>query len=299
MQYLLSYFALFFMLSSVSQASPPLEQILHEIPKFQAAVEGLKLDDGKNIMDVHVFNSHMKPHAAFFNRCNACLFSAEIFAPNQVLTEMIALRAANPELKLPDISKEVTKLRGYLVKLSLDGETGMQISDMLSAMWNYMRGPIHPDRRDEFIKLLYEKMLENTKQKGGCFPGYAGRLMQVNQFCILSQYTFIMREREMCLLLEGHNPETKVEDDVERAMALSLQDQSKKDKEEADFVKVLHLSQKGTNLDRLKEQSDLDKAILLSQTDSTDPGYQLALLLSQEDEQVEADRLLAEKLSKE
>ncbi|MBP6985645.1 MAG: hypothetical protein KBB83_03530 [Alphaproteobacteria bacterium] len=234
----LGFFMCFLWGHAVLQASSPgLEDFIHEFPKFESTVMGMKIDDGKNIMDVHVYNRVMKPHSAFFNKCNQALLHENTYNHKIVLAQMLELRVLHKDLDLPDISKEVAQLDAYLHNHNFDGETGMHVTAMLNALWNYLHGPIDEIQRKTFIKVLYDKMRENTQQKGGCFPGYAGRLMQLNHFCLSDLYSTIIRDKLQELGIIG-------DEDIELGTALSLSQ-----------------AQEET---RLKEQDDLSSAMLAS-----------------------------------
>lgn len=192
-----------FVLSSTAQAS--LEEIFGGIAGLNESIQATNIHN----MDVHHANSKIKPHAGFLNKCNSHFFKTN-YAPQMVLDQILLLRdkysdSTNLDDQLPDITKEVAQLRNYLnCGLDFDGETGMHVSHILSAIWNYINEPLEIERQKGNIYLLYMCFIDNTLYSGGCFSGYAGRLMFVNSGYVQQKLAFIPFLDEILKLRAQH-----------------------------------------------------------------------------------------------
>jgi hypothetical protein len=125
------------------------------------------------------------------------------FAP--YLIEMNTLMGLNPNLTLVDCMGRLRQLRNvlgpkaagmgeaelmilhdYLVKdKAVEPETGMHSLQLLSMLVDYLERC--PDRATD-VRIFFERLLENTKEKGGCYPGYVGRLVICNVIYILRHF---------------------------------------------------------------------------------------------------------------
>jgi hypothetical protein len=65
------------------------------------------------------------------------------------------------------------KIQGYFTHSVIDPETGADVSQLLSRVWDL----VNRNKEERLINFI-ESLAENIKTEGGCFPGVAGRLFR-------------------------------------------------------------------------------------------------------------------------
>lgn len=139
--------------------------------------------------DVHKFNAQIRPLAPLVKRFNQLLKLDRAVDANVILDNLKALRIAH-NLD-PACDAEIVRLKSYLAKkLDYDGETNMKITELLNAIWNYLTWNQYLQQAKNVgiavpLGELFFYLQQNTQEQGGCFPGYAGRLMLLNARFIL------------------------------------------------------------------------------------------------------------------
>jgi hypothetical protein len=141
--------------------------------------------------DVHIFNDQFKFFGPTLVECNKRLGLNEIRPYAEILDGFCNKRVEfdfkedlDGELK-GDFEAQIQGMREWLVKgRDFDDETGMTVTHMLSAIWNLV---LKSDKtnQEQILGEVYRCLRENKLEAGGCFPGYAGRLISINSGSLL------------------------------------------------------------------------------------------------------------------
>lgn len=171
-----------FLFSLNASASGPLEVLEPKLKEFSVVTStqiGLNLAG----QDVHLFNVKIKPYADLVNQCNELALLNCQHDPLHVIDFLSAMRLEHGFAE--EFETELAKIRAYLKSgLDYDNETNMRVSHMLSALRNFF-DVAHFQNPKAILSEIFFYLKQNTVEQGGCFPGYAGRLMLINGLFIL------------------------------------------------------------------------------------------------------------------
>jgi len=217
-------------LSTQMHASSPVEKLdgkINTLRTFFVQQADSISRSKQGYKDVHAFNAEIKPLAAILIECNSILCDAVNHQPTIVLDGLSQLRKSCGFADEYDL--EITNLRAYLTKGNdLDKETGMHVSHMLSAIWNYIQVAQDARHRYDMLGRVFFYLKQNTLESGGCFPGYAGRLMVVNGLLATQRHDILMKELHDARLISLLTPaqptehmEMSEEEQVRLAIAMS------------------------------------------------------------------------------
>lgn len=149
------------------------------LAKVQLFLE--KLTKNPQIYNVHNFNHDIFPYRDLLMQCNKAFGLTPKFAPEQSLQKLRVLRAHCLDKSAQTYAeKEIVKIGQYLHKkngMVAEKETGLCPTLLLSCCVDFMEKS--PDQiNDVFIFL--RALEENTRENGGCYPGYVGRMAAFN-----------------------------------------------------------------------------------------------------------------------
>lgn len=177
-------------LATPSQGSDFIDQndliSIQKLSAFTSSHQTINLLGGK---DVHQFNSHIKPLAPILKHFNHKLKMEPAVEPKEILTKLQEMRVAYQ--MDPSSDMEIVRLRGYLdQRLDYDKETDMHMTELLKGVWGYITWFQYlQEERNVDTRVLLDELFfylnQNSAEAGGCFPGYAGRLMLLNARLIL------------------------------------------------------------------------------------------------------------------
>ena len=140
---------------------------------------------GQALLDVHDFNKQFViPNKQPILDINNALKLNQALTAQQVIDSMRSWKLTQG---FPQFENAVATLLGHLTKAPLDAETGLNVPIMLSTCLSlcqqledtkYHLGENTPamTSKQYFMYIINE----NIAEKGGCFPGFAGRLFAAN-----------------------------------------------------------------------------------------------------------------------
>ena len=175
-----------FLISNIQASASDLESEVNTgMPTFRTFIVKQLFGNAKG-QNVHDFNRLLYKHRDFLRKCNKLYGLDKQGSWPDMLNGLSTARKA---YEFSDsFEHEIKNLRAYLKAGHNDeDETGVEAIEMLSAVWNYLESvPLH--LRHIPLSETFFYLQQNTKEAGGCFPGYVGRLMLVNSLFVIRSH---------------------------------------------------------------------------------------------------------------
>ncbi len=221
-----------------SSTSDELDQQINSLRTFFNEQNSETKKQLKGIKNIHVFNKERTSYSKALIFCNSELCSKEMHNSQTVLANLVALKNEHCPFSFhnsfPKFDEAINELSTQLkAGKDFDIETGMHVSHMLSSIWNYIRFIKDKESLACLLPKLFYYIDENITMQGGCFEGFAGRLMISNVMFAIDRYDTIMKEmhnaRLIALLTPAHpteHIEMSEEEQVRLAIAMSQPQQA-------------------------------------------------------------------------